>query len=276
MAIEVTSTTDTQEQIDAANGKQVEQKPSESAPTEEADETKEDSETSEESEAESKEKAEDEETDESHEEDDEKADGKKAKVPKGVKKRLGRLTKKVTDAQREAEYWKAEALKRQKEEREEKPVPKAESASEPQEEDFENHKDYVKALAKWTVDQERKADAEKNKEVQAKSAFEAQIQAHNERIAKFREETPEFSEVIADFVEDHGDVQFSSFLENALMESELGPALILELAKNPEEFKRINSLGFAACNRALGQIEAKLSQKSSSKEQPNKDRKSVV
>lgn len=234
-------------------------------------ETSEDSETSDNAESSEEQEAEDSSEDDGQEEEnEEKESEKKSDLPKGLKKRLGRLTRQRQEAKQEAEYWKREALKRQEQSapKEEDLAPQAVEGgdAEPQEEDFDSHKDYVRAFVKWELRQEKLKEEQKSKEAQAKSAFEKQKQAHIERVQKFKEQTPDFDDVVAEFIEEHGtdgDFRFTSVFEQAIIDSEVGPALLYELTKNPEELKRINSLGFVSAARELGKLEAKLSSNSS-------------
>lgn len=189
---------------------------------------------------------------------------------KGVKKKIDKLTKRVTEAKREADFWKQEALKVKAQETKEVEAKKPETVQaegKPNPDNFESHAEYIEAVTDWKLDQRDKAKEEKSKADSAKDEYQNSVKAHQERINKFKAENKDYDEVIADFVEDHGDVTFSLTVEESILSSDLGPALIYELAKNPEEFKRINSLGPIAAARELGRIEQRLSKASESSEE---------
>jgi hypothetical protein len=70
--------------------------------------------------------------------------------------------------------------------------------------------------------------------------------------------------VIGEFIEEYGDINFSPALEESILHSEVGPAVVYELAKNKKELDRINSLPPLAAAREFGKLEAKLLAKSES------------
>lgn len=181
------------------------------------------------------------------------------------KKKSGtqRLKEKVARLSQELEALKTQGFQSQ---RKEEPKETLDTDSkEPLEENFETHKDYVKALAKWTYEQEKAQDQKRTLEVKERESYQAQIKAHNDRVAKFKETNPEYDDVVADFIEEHGDMRFSVGLEQALLESDLSPQVLLDLAQNPDELIRINSLSPIAAAREVGKIEARIASRDASK-----------
>lgn len=175
----------------------------------------------------------------------------KPKKKSGIQRLKERHAREMAAIHREIEAMKSQANAGKREE----PV---QSKDKPRAEQFETHEEFVEALTDWKFEQKEKLNAEKSKEAEAKSAYENQRKAHNERVAKFREENPDYDDAIEEFIEEHGDMQFSFGLQQAIMESEEGPALILELAKDPALLKRINGLSVTAAAREIGKLEARL------------------
>lgn len=129
---------------------------------------------------------------------------------------------------------------------------------EPKEEQFESHADYVRALARWTYAEEKAKDQQKSKEAQFVDEYKSRVDAHMARVAEFRKSTPEFAEVVNDFIEEHGNIAFSPGVEESIVDSDIGPQIILELAKRPDELDRINRLSVVAASREIGKIEERI------------------
>lgn len=247
MSIQVTSTTDTPEAVTAAQGnlkESAEVKETKSASDEKSDES-ENVEASEASEDET------EESDES--------DSKEEKAPKksGFKRRIDKLTAKVSAAEQEREYWRQEALKHQKPDapKESQPESKAKDLSgKPSSDDFETHEAYVEALTDWKLEVREREREEKTKQAQVKTEFEKQLSSHLERVESFKSSHDDFDEVL----EDVNDVPMSIAVQDAILKSDNGPELMYELAKNKEEYARICALPALDAARALGKFEARL------------------
>lgn len=259
MSVTVTSTTDTSEAVTAAQGGQadkngeqvVKEKP---ASGESSDETPEDSEASEINEDES----EGEDGDETAEV--EKPEERQGKGKGRFKKRIDRLSAKVTAAETEKEYWKREALKSQRP-AEVKSTPvetKVDQSGKPNSDKFDSHEEYVEALADWKVEQKLSARDEQKKVSELKSEQQKTVDKFQASIKTFAESHDDFHEV----VESVDDIPMSLTVQEVVLGSDDGPEIMYELAKNPDEYKRICGLPAIAAAHELGKIEARL-QKSS-------------
>lgn len=262
MSVQITSTTDSVEEVNAALGNQppakqtVEEKLSASAPEEtpESDETGEESETSEDvSEESDAEELEASETEEGEPKDEEQKPKKKG----GVQKRIGKLVSKLSAAEQEIQR-----LRTISEVKAEKPQvvieAKIESQGEPKADDFDTNAEFVRAMAKWEVQEARAADQKAANEQHLKDDYQKAMNAHQARVDSFKKENNDYVDVIQEFMADHGDLQFSPALNEAILSSDLGPALIYELAKKPDELMRINALSYGAAQREIGRLEARL------------------
>lgn len=237
------------EKPDEETEEEPEQKPaakSDNAETEESEKSEDD--------------AEDEESDEDSESKDESEDTEEEKPKKrksGFQKRINKLNAKLANKDQEIDYWKKKALEGDKPESKQEPESKD---GKPDPNDFESNEDYLEKLAEWKADQIiEKREQERNKKAQKKSHAE-KIKSHAKRVQDFSEQTEDFFEVL----DDVGHIETTPSMESLLIESENGPELMYALAKDPEEFERLNSLPPMAMSRELGKFEAKLSAPSES------------
>lgn len=272
MSVQITSTTDSDKDVLAAMGKAMPKesvKEEKSAPdSEKSDdqvETKEESDTSktdlDESEGDDTEESDD--SDEAKSEED-----KKPKKKKGFEKRLNKLNKRLSAKDQEVEYWKQEALKgKSSQEHQPKEAPKKEIQpnGEPDPDKFDSHAEYVKAVSKWAIQQDRSEQETKQKENQVKTDYQKQVTAFQTKVTEFQKSHEDFDDVIAAA----DDIPISVGVQEAILSSDVGPDLMYELCNNREEYKRINALSPLAAAREIGKIEARIL-KSSESEKPEK------
>lgn len=196
----------------------------------------------------------------------------KGKKKGGWQRRIEKLV-----SQREAEKREKEAEKRRADAYEQRLAAletaggstkqtKATVDGEPNPDSFETYVDYVKALAKWEYNQGEKAKEEKATKAKQEAEHAKVITTYAERAKAFAKAHDDFDEVIAD-VED---ILAPPYVLQGIAESENGPALAYELAKNPTEYARICKLPPIAAARELGKIEAKLSASSEEKKSETK------
>lgn len=201
------------------------------------------------------------EADQETESDEDKSASGKDDKPKNVKggwqRRIDKKTREAADARRETEYWKSQALKGaagDKPQESEAPV-KTEAKGKPQAGDFETHAEFVEALTDWKTDQKLQT---RDQEAQAKALKDAQQstrQAFMGKAKSFAENHADYDDVLSEGLEG---AQVSPTLDSLIVESENGPELIYELAKNREEFDRINRLPPLAAARELGKFESRI------------------
>lgn len=143
-------------------------------------------------------------------------------------------------------------------------------AAEPKREDYEDFEKYLEARADFRADQKvserlkAERDATQGKERQAQQAVGTQkvAEAWTEREQAFQAVTKDYEDVVGPFVEDEMG-SLSPLARVAIVESEVGPALLFQLAtlaeSNPGEFKRITALSPARQVAELGKLESKVS-----------------
>lgn len=203
-------------------------------------------------------------------------DDKPKKRKGGFKRRIDKLTNKLSEAEREAQYWRDQAMRAKKEEmvdagaRETETVAKSDGRPDP--DNFETHEEYLDALTDWKVDRRLEADKKAKAEEDLRKEQKTLEQAHFERVQSFVKDHDDFEEVLSEV----DDIPMSPAVGELILKSDNGPELMYELAKDPEEFERINDLAPLAAARAIGRIEAGLSKSSETKKEDNKQSTSKV
>lgn len=172
----------------------------------------------------------------------------------GFQRRIDKLTREKADKEREAEFWRTEALRNKPTET------KTEATAKPKETDFNSHAEYVEALTDWKVDERVKAfKAEQNAE-KAKTHQQTVEQTFKQRQEEFRKATPDFDEVLAD-----ADMEVSKALIDEIVTNENGAALQYFLAKNPDEAARLSAMNPVALAREVGRLESRFTTTPSTK-----------
>lgn len=190
---------------------------------------------------------------------DQQVQEQKPKPKNGFKKKIGKL-------QSERDFWKEEALKarqagnqpqqNQQADPQEKP---ANGLVKPDPNKYDSYDKYIEDLTDYKVKLFRQEDEAKNQQRQIQSEHAKRTQTFEEKISEFKKTAQDFDEVISEIE----DVNGTPALHDAILSSDLGPKLLYELAKNPKELERINSLPPAAVYKEIGKLEAKFEQKSS-------------
>ena len=159
----------------------------------------------------------------------------------GFQRRVEKLNARAREAQLEAEFWKQKALGAPSAAA---PAPPAEK---PKFSDYNDLEAYSEALTDWKL--ERKLQEFSTTQRQATVQ-----QTYAQREAEFKKSAPDYDEVLAD-------VQHITFHPNviaALAESDVGPQVAYELAKNPSEAERISRLTPLQQVKELGRLEERL------------------
>lgn len=279
MSIETGSATHP-ETVQTETAEKVEEQQQSASAPQETDETAEESETSEQD-SENDSESESGEDDESGEDESESSDEDKPKKKSGgYKKKIGKLTKQLSMQAEELAYWKEQALKGNKSagdkveeleasiEQTEAKLEAADPNAEPDPDNFKTHAEYTTALTKWALKQVELEKEQKAKAEAIKTEYQKTVQAHQERVQNFAKSHSDFDAVL----DSVNDIPMSLPVQDVVLASEIGPALMYELAKNKEEYARICSLGEAAAYRELGKLESRLEAKLKASETPSEEK----
>ena len=164
--------------------------------------------------------------------------------------RILKATKEAAEAKREA-HEAREALDRYM--RQQKP---AEVTKEPQEEDFETYKEYVKAQSRWEARQE----FEERTRAQQESYRKEQIaRAADERVTAFQAQVQAEGEGFLDTVsQDVLNITPDTPLGHSITSSPMATKLMKHFTEHPDQFRALSSLHPALVFREIGKIEGKL------------------
>lgn len=179
-----------------------------------------------------------------------KADENKETVSK-VQSRFDELTKHRREAERERDYWREQALLRQRE-----PEPVKPLVDEPLKTEADFDFDTAKYNQYIIAESQKRAVEAAKRELQA----ERDRQTKAQRDASFASRSREFAKTVDDFDE----VVKSDYLTitpdmaEVIKESDDGPALAYHLGKNPDVAAKIAQLPPIVAARELGKIEARL------------------
>ena len=132
-----------------------------------------------------------------------------------------------------------------------KPV---DSDAKPQASQFSDAFEYAEALAEWSAENALKTrdrqEIEKKQQVERDKA----MQSWQTKLASTKASMPDYDAMIAS-----SDVSVSDQVREAILDSDIGPALLYHLAENPDVAALLASKSAASALRELGKIEARLS-----------------
>ena len=173
-----------------------------------------------------------------------------------LEKRFSELTKRAKQAEAEKQ-----ALEARLQELESKVAPpKAEEADpvgeKPTRAQFNNVDEYAEALAEWSAE---KALVERDKqEQQRKIEMERQevIKSWTSKLEKAKAELPDFDEMVAS-----SQVQVRDEVRDAILESDVGPQILYQLASDDDLAQRISSLPVNKALKELGKLEVQFERK---------------
>lgn len=172
-----------------------------------------------------------------------------------VQKRIDELTHARHQAEREAARWRSIAEGRQA-------PPAAPSRS-----DFATDEDFQAAMIDHRVDvraQKVAADtAQQTAQQYQQDAERAVDDTYNQRVQAAAARMPDFVDVVG-----KADIKITADMLQALKESEHGPDIVYQLAKNPEEAQRLASMSTRQLDREIGRMEAALAAKSATAAPP--------
>jgi hypothetical protein len=167
-----------------------------------------------------------------------------------LEKRFSELTK-----QRKEAEAKVKELEERLAAKESNPAPTQalESNREPQPDDYKDAFEYARELSKWSAEQAlAKRDLEiKQKEVEAKRA--TVIQTWQEKLDATKAELPDYEVMVAS-----SSVSVNDTVRDAIVESDVGPRILYELASNDELAEKLGTMTTASALKLIGKLEAQL------------------
>ena len=174
-----------------------------------------------------------------------------------LEKRFSELTKRAKQAEAEKQ-----ALEARLQELESKVAPAPQQIEQdilgekPQASQFQDAFEYAEALAEWSAE---KALVERDKqEQQRKIEIERQevIKSWTSKLEKAKAEMPDFDEMVAS-----SQVQVRDEVRDAILESDVGPQILYQLASDDELAQRISTMPVNKALKELGKLEVQFERK---------------
>src|ERR1017187_9041994 len=190
-------------------------------------------------------------------------------VPEEKKGKLNKRFSELTQARKDAEAKAAKEADDAKAAKEEaaaarreaaelkakyEPAKSAEIGPEPQPAQFNDVGEYAKALKDWAADNAIRERAAAEAQEQAIKANEAVILNWKERQTAIKAEIPDYEAVIS-----ASTLTVSDQMKEAIIESDVGPAILYHLATHPEENAAIAALTVGQMLKRIGRLEVSLS-----------------
>ena len=124
--------------------------------------------------------------------------------------------------------------------------------------DFESYEAFIEARADYRA---RKAVSEERAKGEQETKERTAQESRQKTAAEFQRKVREKVANLDELLEEVGDAPMYEGVQDAIMESPLGPEIFHELLQNPKEFDRLASLTQAAAIREIGKLEARLEAK---------------
>ena len=165
-----------------------------------------------------------------------------------IQKRIDELTHARRAAEREAARWRAIAEGGQK------------ATPAPQAHEFASDAEYEAAARRHEVREAAREISADNAQLAAdqfqQEAAQAVADTYNQRVQATAARIPDFVDVVS-----KADIKISPDMLQALQESDYGPDLVYQLAKNPAEAQRLAGLSTRQLDREIGRMEAAVAAK---------------
>lgn len=198
----------------------------------------------------------------------------------GFQRRIDKLTKARSQAELERDFERTEKLKLAKElddlrigktqagaQQTQNSAAQNATDQEPNPEQFETVREYLKAQTRWEIKQEQKKSELVKKTSEAKDAFQSKIQDFHKKVGDFKKTTADYDDVAAEFDEAYPSGMPNTVLD-VISESDHGPQIMYDLAKDHAEFERVSKLPPLSLAREIGRREARLSTNSGENQNP--------
>jgi hypothetical protein len=165
-----------------------------------------------------------------------------------LEKRFSELTRQRKEA--EAKVKELEERLAAKESNPE-PTQAPESNRKPTPDDFKDAFEYAEALADWSAEQALARREQEVRQKEAEAKRETVIQTWQQKLEATKAELPDYEVMVAS-----SSVKVNDTVRDAIVESEVGPRILYELASNDELAEKLSSMTTASALKLLGKLEA--------------------
>lgn len=134
----------------------------------------------------------------------------------------------------------------------------------PDPKDFKTYDEYTEALTDWKVDEKLRKAEEKRQTEAKKSDFKKAQETKVQRYEKGIEAAQEIYEDFDDVIEDY-DGPLTIGMQQALLDSDMGPQVAYYIAQNPKVGEKMAKMTLVQINKEVAKIEARLEAKQGDK-----------
>jgi len=165
-----------------------------------------------------------------------------------LEKRFSELTRQRKEAEAKVKELEERLAAR---ENAQAPTQAPESNRKPTPDDYKDAFEYAEALADWSAEQAlaRREQEIRQKEVEAKRA--TVIQTWQEKLDATKAEIPDYEVMVAS-----SSVSVNDTVRDAIVESDVGPRILYELASNDDLAEKLSSMNTASALKLIGKLEA--------------------
>ena len=177
-----------------------------------------------------------------------------------LEKRFSDITKQREDARKEAQKEREARESLEKEVialRQQSQPPQARTPdAKPQPSQFSDAFEYAEALSEWSTEHALAKRDQEERDRRADQERQKVISSWTQKVATAKSEMPDFDDMVAS-----SDVVVPDHVRDAILESDVGPRILYELADNAELAKKITGMSANAALREIGKLEAKFESK---------------
>jgi len=180
-----------------------------------------------------------------------------------LEKRFTDITRQREEARKEAQTEREARAKLEEEVKalRQQSAPKAVNVdAKPQPNQFEDAFEYAEALAEWSTEQALVRRDQEEKDRRVDEERQKVIQTWASKVTAAKADLPDFDDMVAS-----SDVIVPDHVRDAILESEVGPRILYELADNAELAKKITGMSLSASLREIGRLEARFESKTETK-----------
>jgi hypothetical protein len=180
-----------------------------------------------------------------------------------LEKRFTDITRQREEARKEAQTEREARAKLEEEVKalRQQSAPKATNVdAKPQPNQFEDAFEYAEALAEWSTEQALVRRDQEEKDRRVDEERQKVIQTWASKVTAAKADLPDFDDMVAS-----SDVIVPDHVRDAILESEVGPRILYELADNAELAKKITGMSLSASLREIGRLEARFESKTETK-----------
>jgi len=203
--------------------------------------------------------------------DDEATGTEEKKQNPKLEKRFSELTKqrKEAEAQAAEERAKRESLEARLAalESNQAPIQAPENNQKPSPDNFKDAFEYAEALAEWSAEQALVRREQEIKLKEAETQKQKVIQTWQQKLEVTKAEYPDYDDMVSS-----SSVKVNDTIRDAILESDVGPRILYELASDDEIAEKLSTMSTASALKLIGKLEAQFEKT----EEPAKAEKKTV